>query len=276
MKGVDLAMGRKRNQGKARRAAKAAKAREEAERRGDDNQTANSSGQPLAAQMRQLEIDEQKCKHGCDPFPSQDNLSVQFITAFRNSFREADDGCTRLSVCLAAAKNATLDKFAALWNDAAEMEVAISQFLFVGTHQYLGGQYDNARDIATFVRYFEQHIAVELKQTQALIHWPKITDANHADDHTLVKFFRRRIPCSCLDEKYEEVKSITKMSLCINPKCNSPDGKVERSKAMYCSRCRSIVYCSRECQVADWSDHKPFCDGAAAVIAKFEAKQQNM
>ena len=97
-------MGRKRNQGKARRAAK--KAREEAERRGD---AANSSEQSLAAQMRQLIQAVGACKHGCDPPPSPDNFSIQFICAFGKSFDEADGGeYNRLSDCLEEAKNATL------------------------------------------------------------------------------------------------------------------------------------------------------------------------
>jgi hypothetical protein len=29
-----------------------------------------------------------------------------------------------------------------------------------------------------------------------------------------------------------------------------------------CSRCMLLVYCSRECQMGDWVEHKPFCDRA--------------
>ncbi len=130
-----------------------------------------------------------------------------------------------------------------------------------------------ARDYACFARYFEHHIAVELKKTQALINWPKIGELDKADDHTLVKFFRQRIPCSCLDEKYQEVKSIPKMSFCYNPQCNIPDRRVERGQTMYCSRCRCAVYCSRECHKADWPRHQEWCDMDVAIIAEFEAKK---
>ena len=30
-----------------------------------------------------------------------------------------------------------------------------------------------------------------------------------ADEHTLVKYLRKNIPSNCLDEKYNEVKSVT-------------------------------------------------------------------
>ena len=149
-----------------------------------------------------------------------------------------------------------------------------------GTEDFLQGNYVDARSFATIARYLEQYIAVELKHTQALYlyNWPKIYETYYADEHTHVKFLRHRIPCSCLDEKYEEVKHITKMGICYSGECSIRDkyNRVERSKAKYCSRCRCATYCSRECQIADWSRHKTDCDRNAAMIAKFEAKQKNI
>ena len=165
--------------------------------------------------------------------------------------------------------------FADVWHDSAKMKIAMSVCFCVGTQSMLDGDYLNARECAVFARYFEQYIAVELKQTQAVPNWPKIEDTYHADDHSLVKFFRHRIPCSCMDKKYQDVKSITKLSTCYNPKCSNLGVKVERSKAKYCSRCRCATYCSRECQEADWGAHAPNCDDFVAMTAEFEAKQQN-
>ena len=195
---------------------------------------------------------------------------------FQNSFYEtARKGGQLLSTCLIASKNAALDEFADVRDDSTKMEVAMACFLYVGTDALLEGNCDDARLKATFARYIEQHIAVELKQTQALMNWQKVEYTYQADLHTLVKFFRHRIPCTCLDEKYEEVKSIAKMGLCYNnPKCSIPDNRVERSKTKYCSRCRRLTYCSRECQEAHWMTHKPDCDKDSATIAKFEAKRQ--
>ena len=265
-------MGRKRNQGKARRAAKA-KAREEAERRRESNkQTANSSGQLLSAQLLQSQFDEKECMHGfdSDSFEFMRAFDLSFLSARRNS-----DGRT-LRGCIADAKKATMDKFADAWNDFNMIDTAMSFFLGLGTQQYLDGMYDDARLFATYARYFEQYIAVAFKQTQALQNWPKIEDTYVADDHTLVKFFRNRIPCSCLDEKYQEVKNIPKMGYCVNPQCSIADKRVERSKAKYCSRCRCVTFCSRECQVAVWSMHKSDCDKFAEIIAEFQAEPDNM
>ena len=269
-------MGRKRNQGKARRAAKA-KAREDADKRKENNQTANSLEQSLSAQTRHLQIgdDEEKCTHGLSGLLISTDIS-QFMTALYSSFKEVLRGDDRLiSNCLIRARKATMNEFAAVWNDLAKMEIAMSCLLSMGTQAMLDGNYGDVRDFATFTRYFEQYIAVVLKKTQALPNWPKIGDTYEADLHTLVKFYRHRIPCSCLDEKYEEVKHITKMGFCYNRRCSAPGRRVERSKAKYCSRCRCATYCSRECQVAHWSRHKFECDNDAAIKAKFDAKQDN-
>ena len=271
-----LATGRKRNQGKARRAAKAkAKAsREEAEQRGDD-QTANSE-QSLLTQLRQLQIDEEKCTHGAEGDVSTDDSVVQFINAFRKSFDEAVScGDLNVSQCLVTAQGATWDEFSDnVWKDSTKLEIAISFYLFVGTQQCLHGNCDEARVNATFARFLEQHIAIYSKQMQALPNWPKIFETYDGDDHTVVKFFRHRIPCSCLDEKYQEVKHITKSGFCFSPQCSISDKNVERSKAKYCSRCRCVTYCSLECQEAHWTNHKPDCDNLVAMITKFEAKRQ--
>ena len=268
-------MGRKRNKGKARRAAKA-KAREEAGEMENNDPAANSSEQSLSALMRQLQIDEQKCRHGLfDPSISTD--ITQFVNAFHLSFREVLlCGDRTFATCLVEAKRATWDEFAALWNDSTKMEMARSFYLCMGTQAILDNIYNVARESAAIARYFEQFIAVNLKQSQALVTWPKIGQTYYGDDHTLVKFFRHRILCSCLDKKYEDVKHIPKMGHCYNPQCSIPGRKVERSKTKYCSRCRCATYCCRKCQEAHWTEHKPACDVCAATIAKFEAKQQNM
>ena len=154
------------------------------------------------------------------------------------------------------------------------METVTSYLLRMGTSAILDGDYAAARLFAAYARYFEQYMAVVLKETQALPNWPKLCQAYYGDDHTLVKFYRHRIPCSCLDEKYEDVKHITKMGCCYNQQCSIPNGEVERCKSKYCSRCRYVTYCSSECQEADWKRHKPACDRHAEVTAEFEAKQQ--
>eukprot|EP00984_Skeletonema_dohrnii_P007850 scaffold2899_cov85-Skeletonema_dohrnii-CCMP3373.AAC.6 len=263
-------MGRKRNQGKARKAARA-KAKE-----------AEALAKLQRAGLSHAKMSEDGavhiCLHGAGPLCFE-GICHEFVTAFRQEFFYAADhiGDADPSDCLIAAEDATKDEFAEVWNDSDKMEIAISRLLSEGAQHILEGEHYDAHENAVFARYLEQHIAFELKQTQANMNWVKIedlwrtSDTMRGDVHTLVKFFRKRVPCSCLEKKYEEVKSITKMGRCYNPECPIPCGFVERSKTFYCSRCRGVTYCSRECQKADWTEHKQCCDKLAAIIAEFEA-----
>jgi len=262
---------RKKAAGKARKAAKA-KAEEEAQQQAPE------------AQMQQLirsasiagnDSTTMTCGHGMDDLSSLQDYCYKFYTAFRNAYFDAHkDGVEGVPECLAMAASATIDKFADVWKDSAKMEIAMSIFLSMGVQDILKGSYNVARVSAGIIRYFADYIAVHLKQTQALINYPKIHEAYLAELHTLVKFYRRRIPCSCLEKTYEQVKTMTKMGACYGPKCPS-NGQVERSKTFYCSRCRNVTYCSRDCQKADSTIHKHECDKFIAEIAKFEAKKQS-
>ena len=261
-------MGRKRNQGKARKAAKAAKAREEAE-----ESRGKTKNDVALLHCIYKQGAEGECCHGADPLPTSDVECFLFLHAFRGEFGAAIERRTSVETCLKDAYYATRDQFAKVWKDSAKLTLATSFLLRMGTEAILGGKYDDARDVATFARFLEQDIAVALKRTQALHKWPKIHETYQADLHTLVKFYRHRIPCSCLDKKYEEVKHITKLGVCYNPQCSIRGRIIKRSNTMYCSRCRCATYCSRECQKTDWSRHKPNCDWNASMIAKFEAEK---
>eukprot|EP00574_Skeletonema_japonicum_P005283 CAMPEP_0201720144 /NCGR_PEP_ID=MMETSP0593-20130828/5168_1 /ASSEMBLY_ACC=CAM_ASM_000672 /TAXON_ID=267983 /ORGANISM="Skeletonema japonicum, Strain CCMP2506" /LENGTH=269 /DNA_ID=CAMNT_0048210735 /DNA_START=15 /DNA_END=824 /DNA_ORIENTATION=+ len=269
-------MGRKRNQGKARKAAKAkAKAKEEETEERNNETTTNGRdiSESVEAQTRRMQS-YTKCKHGYDPF-SGDGIGIAFATAFSDAFCETDEDYP-IDTRLLVAEEVTMDRYADMWDDSTKMEMAISYLLFMGTQAILAGKYNYARGDDVFVRYFEQYMAVELQQTQALFRTNKLFETQDADLHTLVTFFRKRIPCSCLEEKYQEVKSISKMGMCFNPQCTLPNGMTKRSKTMYCDGCRSITYCSRECQKADWSRHKNDCLNDAERKAEFDAREQNM
>ncbi len=275
-------MGRKRNQGKARRAAKAKAEQEAAEKENhhqrslEDHLIAAHAGQSHGGNLLPTSGRDttMQCNHGCELYGKKTRIGA-FANAFRRAFHEASLKGALLVNCLFEAKNDTLDEFADVWNDSTKMEKAISAFLCMGTRFILIGKYDHAKATATFARYMEQLTAVYLQETQANICWPKVEETYRADMHTLVKFLRRRIPCSCLDEKYEEVKSITKIGLCYNSQCILPKKMTARSRTSYCSRCRCVTYCSRECQKEDWSTHKRECDECAATTARFEAKKKS-
>ncbi len=156
----------------------------------------------------------------------------------------------------------------------------------------MDGNIDSTRLFVALAEYFKQLSRLVLSENQPCINGGKITELqlgelaalndqmNHKhlifltlclspitinfcllrDEHTLVSFLRKNIPCNCLDEKYNEVKdTVKKMGLCQNRHCKIPGCQVERSKMLKCARCLSVSYCSSECQAAHWCEHKKRC-----------------
>ena len=51
---------------------------------------------------------------------------------------------------------------------------------------------------------------------------------------------------------------------------------VELAKAMRCSQCKTVCYCSRECQKQHWGSHKSQCKALAlALLAPHPLPPQN-
>ena len=223
------------------------------------------------------------CLHGFDPFPN-DDICSKFIFAFvheyykclHNTYKAGRKDEMAVIVCLLQMRESTQDEYSEVWNSADKIKQVISYFLHNGTMSVLDLD-ESARHSAVFARFFEQWLKVKIHKSQACIDWPKVVESGGCDERTVVKFFWRRIRCSCLDEKYDEVKSITKEGICYNQHCRivGQSRFVERSKLRCCSRCRSITYCSRECQAADWPAHKELCDEVAATRAEFDASQKH-
>jgi len=266
---------RKKANGKARRAAKA-----------KANAAANHNdplGGGVQLQMKDAPLISDgtaKCNHGLVPshyhwqsrgeFLKTSNMLKQICQGFLHAFVYEFDSAGGNFL---AAYHATKEKFADVWKDLGKMSFVVSFLLACGTSKILEGKFKIARKYAALGSYFEQYVEVDLLSIRVFPNWPKIRELYAADEHTLVSFLKKRIPCSCLNELYKQVKSIPKIGLCCNVMCPLPGGKTERSATMCCSRCRAANYCSRECQVAVWQGHKGECDFYVNLKAEFEAEE---
>eukprot|EP00986_Skeletonema_menzelii_P008685 scaffold3767_cov116-Skeletonema_menzelii.AAC.10 len=141
----------------------------------------------------------------------------------------------RLLIVVEATK---FENFAA-WNDPHVMQKNMIYLLAGCVDENYGGEIDKARQSAMLAGLLEQYKAAFLSKTErsglsfrdfnlySLMRggttwkWGKISKLSNdtCDEHTIVSFFRKRVPCKCLDKKYNEVKSIVKMGLCGNPSC---------------------------------------------------------
>ena len=233
----------------------------------DDEDTFLEEAINLAAEEReQLESSAtneeenkvERCDHGFSPLP-RGHVCARFIPSFLREFVQRG--------CLRSAIEALKTKYDGLLYDPDMLELVVSSFLEQGIDMLLRGNDDNARRFAVFAAIFEQlrmcrgamkfnNAAEELKKCTLKI--KELAD-DTCDEHTLVSFFRKRIPCKCLDKRYKEVKSIVKMGHCMNPDCPLPNMKAECSKLMKCEQCRLMQYCSIECQRAHWPRHKKGC-----------------
>jgi hypothetical protein len=239
----------------------------------------------LEAQMQRLTIDNllslsgnsavRKCRHGFELESREVKLCMEFSTAFDNAYyEELHSGSTNMESCCDAGMAAAEEKFPDIWDSATKLKKIVSYYVARAVQYLLNGRaWDDrqARLEASYAYYFEQSIAVHFEHTQPLIKWPQILELQFTDQRTLVKFLRKRIPCKCLDKKYNEVKSMTKMGRCLNLKCTLPGRMVAKSEMFCCDGCRQVFYCSPECQRAHWKcGHKEDCKLLARLQEKAE------
>ncbi|EJK51292.1 hypothetical protein THAOC_29551 [Thalassiosira oceanica] len=80
----------------------------------------------------------------------------------------------------------------------------------------------------------------------------KLIGGNRRDT---VKFVAKRLPCACLKELHCAArKKLAKVS-----HCHGCEKRFPRSVLFVCTGCMVVEYCSKECQMADWQDHKQYC-----------------
>eukprot|EP00985_Skeletonema_marinoi_P003158 scaffold1315_cov75-Skeletonema_marinoi.AAC.1 len=154
----------------------------------------------------------EKCGHGYH-LPV-DSICQEFLQAFQRACSESYDPERSLKAIrntFNAGVDATSKNYAEVWADMKRMEQIMSFYLNRGVRSIFDGDGGDkcgyAVMYASFAFYFEQHIATNLLKTQAAIDWPALGDLFSCDDLTILSFFKDRIPCSCLNEKYEEAKS---------------------------------------------------------------------
>jgi hypothetical protein len=212
-------------------------------------------------EKKEKEMARENCSHGYNPSPSQERFCGDFMYEFikLHESHPSRNMLSRQLDCFAG----THQKFQKEMGEKSNVKCIKSYFLAAGARNIIDANYDFARFNASCAQVFSsvmslmrQGTAFPEKDSKKL---SKLAELQVADEHTLVQFYKKQIPCSCLDERHEEVKSITKMGYCSNGNCPLPNNAAVRSKMVYCVRCRVNNYCSRECQVAAWPEHKKNC-----------------
>ena len=238
-----------------------------------------------AAAKNDKAINSEICNHGFFPGPGN-HVCQAFIESFFNEYDACCKSNPYIDQIFEHIYEATKRKYAEVWHGPDKLQWISSHLIKHVVDMILEGNCDaNVKWGAMTLSFFEQWVAEVIYQNetqascnwnifQGLCDWTKMSELYDGDEHTLVSFFRKRIPCKCLDNKYKEVKSIAKIGFCCYEDCSLPGNKTVRSKMLYCTQCRGVNYCSRECQAAHWPTHKKHCIATVRRLAARKSRQK--
>lgn len=195
------------------------------------------------------------CTHGAPALVSDHtNTVTRYIKAFfeRRRHKVAKEDVISLLASL-------FGDFRDVWGDEILRRTALDVLLSVGTNMLLCGEAVAGKDMARIVAQ-EMILVLEKYEGEfgtALINVASAcADLRGGGDRELVRFYSRRIPCSCLKGLYSEAKKVQPKK---TSDCHCCRQTKDRASMMVCGKCRRVQYCGRQCQVADWPKHKRLC-----------------
>ena len=128
--------------------------------------------------------------------------------------------------------------------------VVIDNLVAMGTQAILDGRIPEAACMSSVIKMLDVE-GLGFRDTYCHIDQRDILEGC---ERSAVDFYKRRIPCKCLDETLTKLKQTHKSGLCANCK-----ERKDRGKLKLCTGCKITSYCSRMCQVAHWARHKEKC-----------------
>ena len=193
------------------------------------------------------------CDHGCGAIPNDLDHPV---LCFLDEFSGQDKNMGSLVDASETINGETV------LNNSMYRKMLIDIMIRMGTNMLLlsEGKHDiiRALTLAKAIAMLERYVDVGSDILEALKNREvgrKMRDLNSGSMRDGLKFFSKRVQCSCLKKMYQEARKILpKMDECLH--CEK---EFERVALSVCSRCMVTQYCSRECQVAHWPTHGPYC-----------------
>jgi len=206
-----------------------------------------------------------QCKHGCIIPNDLDRLVSSFL----------DDIAVRWIRDRTSVRHLVEQLFQThpqVWNDENYKQIALNILTRMGTNMLLsedahvvGTIIPWASCIAKVVAILEHHdgagsLEVTLQsqniQTKLRDLDTSVNDTRSRKRRDVLKFYSKRVSCSCLKEMYREARRTEQKT----GQCAGCKKEKERVDLSVCSRCMIARYCSRQCQVAHWPSHEKYCD----------------
>jgi len=246
------ASSRKRNKGKDRKAKKEESKR--IEMYNDWQSWARGKSKKIYGVTLGLELEIPQCNHGLIAIlPEESHPVSRFITDFFYS-----DNADFITI---------FRRHPEVQNDVNYQKMAAEIFIRIETNGLIE---DNATgvNVAKAIIILEnygktgEYVSTVTSRSVALKIRNQSGTINSRRD--LLKFYRKRITCSCLKKMHIEArKTLPKIGI-----CDHCEEVKERTLLMVCSRCMICQYCSRKCQVAASPKHRVLCDMFAETHKK--------
>jgi hypothetical protein len=151
----------------------------------------------------------------------------------------------------------TFDNHRQFWDNAILRKMASDILVAIGTNFIMSTDNLNNETIrlAYIINVLEQYIGngkdgINLATYKAYV---VSDDLNYGGEREIIRFFLKRISCTCLKAKYSLVKKFQPTM------CHTCKQVKVRSSMMLCGRCKAVQYCCKECQAANWPSHKGIC-----------------
>ena len=227
---------RKRNKGKERKAKKEA-------------------GKGAWWRLWTIESKTVACNHGGE-VPPHDHTVYRFMNTIDEEWKNNS---------LVAAMRNSFSKHPEVWNNDEHRQMTIGILLRMGTNMMLHRANEDKYK-------FQVSLVVTIAQAILLLECygdkGNFEDAynladmkvhrslpGHSGERDALKFYSKRLACTCLKEKYKLARrTLPKLGM-----CEHCENFMQREHLMTCGRCKVPRYCSRECQVAEWSHHDEVC-----------------
>jgi len=254
-------MGKKREKGKARKA-KAAAAQLAATQQAPFNVGASAQQAMVGSEAQGVwrkwamvgrTQDYNLCTHGCPALPATDHAVSHFMDAlWANSNAKKWPDSYLLDL---------FDNHRQVWDSATLRKLASDILVAIGTNFVMLNTIDHGFKFAVLlamtISVLEHYIGNGNDGFYfAIMKASLVVDDLHCGEREIVRFYLKRISCTCLKAKYSLLKKSQPTRIC---ECFTCKQVKVRSSMMLCGRCKARQYCCRECQAADWPIHKGLC-----------------
>jgi len=188
------------------------------------------------------------CNHGRTPLTIMGKNGFEFVDYCVTIWEDTNPTLVNFKSFLSS--TLSLGKFSNLFQDADKMTLVKAYLKASATSLYLGGKIDEAAGVVACIILLEDSTVFNESELKKLV----VDEAgdSRSRGNNIANYLSAQIPCSCLDQSKQR-------ALCNFCK------KTERSNLLQqCSACFGVSYCSKECQRADWKNHRKVCRRTAS------------